>query len=67
VLEAAGLGFEDVVKVTVFLRNLNNYALMNAVYAEYFAAARPPRAAVEVARLPEDAGIEIECIGHAGR
>jgi len=67
VLEAAGLGFDDVVKVTVFLRDLDDYAAMNAVYGEYFAGARPARAAVQVARLPRDAGVEIECIAHRDR
>ena len=67
VLEAEGLGFDEVVKVTVYLRDLDDYAAMNAVYAEYFAAAKPARAAVQVARLPKDAGVEIECIAHAGR
>jgi 2-iminobutanoate/2-iminopropanoate deaminase len=67
VLEAAGLGFEDVVKVTVFLRDLEDYAAMNAVYAEYFAGAKPARAAVQVARLPRNVGVEVECIAHGGR
>lgn len=67
VLEAAGLGFDDVVKVTVYLRDLDDYTAMNAVYAEYFAAAKPARAAVQVARLPRDVGVEIECVAHAGR
>ena len=54
--------FDDVVKVTVFLRDLDHYAAVNAVYEEYFATARPARAAVQVARLPKDVDIEIECI-----
>ena len=62
VLKAAGYDFGDVVKVTVFLRDLDHYKAMNAVYEEYFATAKPARAAVQVARLPKDVDIEIECI-----
>lgn len=62
VLAAADASFEDVVKVTIFMKDLNDYAAVNAVYAEYFSEAPPARAAVEVARLPKDALVEIECI-----
>ena len=67
VLKAAEMGFGDVVKVTVYLKDLNNYGAMNAVYAEYFSEAKPARAAVEVSRLPKDVGIEIECIAVKAR
>lgn len=62
VLEAAGLGTGDVIKTTVFLSDMNNFAAMNGVYATFFEGAYPARSAVEVARLPKDALVEIECI-----
>ncbi|NJR66085.1 MAG: RidA family protein [Leptolyngbyaceae cyanobacterium CRU_2_3] len=63
ILEAAGATLEDVVKTTVFLKDMNDFAAMNAVYAKYFAEAiAPARACVEVARLPKDVKVEIECI-----
>lgn len=63
VLEAAGVGFAQVVKTTVFLANLEDFALMNGVYGEYFDNDRAPaRACVEVARLPKDVKVEIDCI-----
>ncbi|NWF96561.1 MAG: RidA family protein [Candidatus Thorarchaeota archaeon] len=62
VLEAAGSSMEKVVKVTVFLRDINDFAQMNEEYAKWFPKEPPARAAVQVARLPKDAGIEIELI-----
>ena len=65
VLRAAGLGFADVVKTTVFLKNMGDFAAMNAIYAESFApegVVPPARSTVEVARLPKDALVEIEVI-----
>ena len=62
VLEAAGTSFDEVVKCTVFLQDMNDFAKMNAVYAEFFKAPSPARAAVQVARLPRDVKIEIEAI-----
>jgi len=62
VLEAAGSSFDDVVKCTVFLQDMNDFAKMNAVYAEFFKAPSPARAAVQVARLPRDVKVEIEAI-----
>lgn len=62
VLEEAGSSMSRVVKCTVFLDDLDNYAKMNAVYAEFFKSPYPARAAVEVARLPRDVQIEIEAI-----
>lgn len=59
VLEAAGFSLEDVVQSQVFLSDLNNYAAMNEVYGSYFKTAPPARAALQVARLPKDALIEI--------
>jgi 2-iminobutanoate/2-iminopropanoate deaminase len=62
ILEAAGSGFEKVVRCTVFLRNMNDFAAMNEVYGRYFASAPPARSTVEVARLPKDVLVEIDVI-----
>lgn len=63
ILTAAGAGFSNVVKTTVFLADMNEFAEMNGVYSQYFAEDNAPaRAAVEVARLPKDVRVEIECI-----
>lgn len=63
ILEAAGATLQDVVKTTVFLKNMNDFSAMNAVYAQYFdEATAPARACVEVARLPKDVLVEIDCI-----
>lgn len=61
-LAAEKLSFADVVKTTVFLKDMNDFAAMNAVYATYFTAQAPARACVQVARLPKDALVEIELI-----
>jgi len=66
VLDAAGASVADVVKTTVFLQNLDDFAAMNAAYAEVFTAAPPARACVEVARLPKGALVEIEAIAVVG-
>lgn len=67
ILLAAGVTLEDVVKTTVFLKDMNDFAAMNAVYAKYFSAeTAPARACVEVARLPKDVRVEIECIAVKG-
>ena len=62
VLEAAGSSLDDAVKCTVFLQDMNDFQAMNKVYAEFFKPPAPARAAVQVARLPRDVKIEIECI-----
>jgi len=63
ILEAAGASFADVVKTTVFLANMSDFAAMNAVYAKYFESdIAPARACVEVSRLPKDVLVEIDCI-----
>ncbi len=62
VLEAAGAGMGDVIKTTVFLSDMENFAAMNGVYASFFEGDCPARSAVQVARLPKDALVEIECI-----
>ncbi len=61
-LEAAGANLNHVVKVTVFLKDLNDFPAMNEVYARYFPKVPPARSTVEVARLPKDALVEIDLI-----
>ncbi|NQT80459.1 MAG: RidA family protein [Candidatus Aminicenantes bacterium] len=62
VLEAAGSSFDNVIKCTVFLQNMDDFSRMNAVYGEFFKPPYPARAAVQVARLPKDVKVEIEAI-----
>ena len=64
VLAAAGYTMDDVIKTTVFLKDMNDFAAMNEVYATFFSATPPARSAVEVARLPKDALLEIEAIAY---
>ncbi|MCD8120016.1 MAG: RidA family protein [Lachnospiraceae bacterium] len=61
-LEAAGTGTEKVIKTTVFIKEMDDFALVNRIYAEYFTGDFPARSCVEVARLPKDVLIEIEAI-----
>lgn len=62
VLAAAGSSLDRVVKTTVFLADMGDFAAMNAVYAEFFTAAPPARSTVQVARLPRDVRVEIEAV-----
>jgi len=62
VLEACGSSLDRVVKTTVFLKDMNEFAQMNEVYGRYFVATPPARSTVEAARLPRDVRIEIDCI-----
>jgi 2-iminobutanoate/2-iminopropanoate deaminase len=66
VLEACGSSLEQVVKTTVFLRDMGDFARMNEVYARYFAANAPARSTVQAARLPRDVSVEIDIIALAG-
>ena len=66
VLAAAGSSLDDVVKTTVFLADMNDFAEMNEVYGRFFSDNKPARATVQAARLPRDARVEIECIAVAG-
>jgi 2-iminobutanoate/2-iminopropanoate deaminase len=66
VLEAAGSSTGRVVKTTVFLKNMADFADMNAVYGRYFSTNAPARSTVEVARLPKDVLVEIECVALVG-
>lgn len=65
VLEAAGTSLGKVVKTTVFLADMADFAAMNDVYAGYFSENKPARATVQAARLPRDAKVEIECVAVA--
>jgi 2-iminobutanoate/2-iminopropanoate deaminase len=60
ILEAAGANLHHVLKTTVFLKDINDFAAMNEVYGRYFSSAPPARSTVQVARLPKDALVEIE-------
>ena len=66
VLEAAGTSLGRVVKTTVFLADMNDFAAMNEVYARHFAEDAPARSTVEAARLPRDARVEIDAVALAG-
>lgn len=65
ILKAAGTSLDKVVKTTVFIKNMNDFAAINEVYKRYFTADFPARSCVEVARLPKDVLIEVECIAEA--
>ncbi|WP_462363859.1 RidA family protein [Pyramidobacter porci] len=62
VLEADGSSMDKVVKTTVFLKDMNDFAVMNGIYAQYFKEPFPARSAVQVARLPKDGKVEIEVV-----
>ncbi|MEL7632024.1 MULTISPECIES: RidA family protein [Sporomusa] len=62
ILASEGLTTDDVVKTTVFIKNMNDFAAINGVYAQYFTKDFPARACVEVARLPKDVLVEVEAI-----
>jgi len=66
ILTAAGRSYADVVKTTVYLADMSEFATMNAVYATYFAAPYPARATVQAARLPRDVKVEIDLIAVTG-
>ncbi len=66
VLEAAGTSFANVVKATVFLRDMNDFQALNAAYAEYLGEGKPARSTVQVARLPLDVAVEIELVAWCG-
>lgn len=66
VLAAAGASFQTVVKTSVFLADMNDFAAMNEVYGRYFDSNKPARATVQAARLPRDCRVEIDCIAVVG-
>ncbi|MDZ7372958.1 MAG: RidA family protein [candidate division KSB1 bacterium] len=67
ILRAAEMDYRDVVQVTVFLRDLSHYAKLNEIYAQYFQSEFPARCAVQVARLPRDASVEIAVVAYRAR
>jgi 2-iminobutanoate/2-iminopropanoate deaminase len=62
ILKSAGLDFSNVVKTTIFLKDMNNFPKVNAIYGKYFQEKFPARETVEVSRLPKDVNVEISCI-----
>jgi 2-iminobutanoate/2-iminopropanoate deaminase len=66
ILEAAGSSYDKVVKTTVLLKNISDFAAVNEVYARYFPSAQPARAAYQVAALPKGANVEIEAVAIVG-
>jgi 2-iminobutanoate/2-iminopropanoate deaminase len=62
VLKSAGCEFRDVIKATVFIKDMNQFSALNEVYASYFGDHKPARSTVEVARLPRDVSVEIELV-----
>jgi 2-iminobutanoate/2-iminopropanoate deaminase len=66
VLTAAGASFDRVVRTTIFLADLGDFAAVNAVYGEYFPENPPARATVQVAALPRGARVEIDCVAYVG-
>ncbi len=62
ILEEAGVEFNHIVKTTIFVKDLNNFATINEVYGSYFKGTPPARETVEVSRLPKDVNVEISCI-----
>jgi 2-iminobutanoate/2-iminopropanoate deaminase len=66
VLEAAGASLENVVKVTLFIENMEDFGRINDVYATFFSAIPPARSAVQVSRLPKGVGIEVDMVAYVG-
>ena len=64
VLKPYGIGLDKVVKVTIFLKDMNNFSKVNEIYSQYFTDKFPARSCIEVSRLPKDAQIEIEAIAY---
>ena len=62
ILQAAGLGLENVVKTTCYLKDMNDFVLFNDIYSQYFVTSKPARSCFEVARLPKDGLVEIEFV-----
>lgn len=62
ILQTAGMDFGQVVKCSIFVKDMDNFAAINDVYGSYFTAAPPARETVEVSRLPKDVNVEISCI-----
>ena len=62
ILNAAGMDFSNVVKTTIFLKDMNNFPRVNEIYGKYFQREPPARETVEVSRLPKDVNVEISCV-----
>jgi 2-iminobutanoate/2-iminopropanoate deaminase len=62
ILEAANMTFDNVVKCSIFVKDMNNFVKINGIYGEYFPSNPPARETVEVARLPKDVNVEISCV-----
>ena len=62
ILKQAGIGFDSVVKSTIFLKDMNSFPVVNEVYGKYFPTGPPARETVEVSRLPKDVNVEISCV-----
>lgn len=62
IIEAAGLKMDDIVKTTIYLRDLNDFTIVNNIYSEYFQPPYPARVCVQVAKLPKDGKVEIEAV-----
>ena len=67
ILEAAGLSYDDVVKTTVFLTNIEFFGAVNAVYGKYFQKTLPARSCVEIGHLPKCAYVEVEVVAYCGK
>ncbi len=67
ILEEAGLSYDDVVKTTVYLTNINFFGAVNEVYAKYFQKTLPARSCVEISQLPKGAYVEVEVIAYCGK
>jgi 2-iminobutanoate/2-iminopropanoate deaminase len=67
ILKAAGSSLAAVIKTTVFLKNMDEFAIMNRIYGEYFTSDFPARSTIEVAKLPRGALVEVEAIAHGGK
>ncbi|GGZ18620.1 reactive intermediate/imine deaminase [Echinicola pacifica] len=66
ILSAAGLSFANVVKCSIFIKDMNDFGTINEAYGQYFSSAPPARETVEVSRLPKDVSVEISCIAYKG-
>ena len=67
ILEAAGATYDDVIKTTVYITNMNFFGAVNEVYAKYFNKTLPARSCVEIGKLPKDALVEVEVIAYVGK
>jgi 2-iminobutanoate/2-iminopropanoate deaminase len=66
ILEAGGATFDDVVRTTIYLADMNDFAVVNEIYGSYFSSPAPARATVQAARLPKDARVEIDLVAYLG-